>query len=314
MGVIDPAIIFAILAALAVLAGYWFLVNTFSKQTTVDDRLKRMAEGEMSASDLHAQEMLESERKSSLAQSIESLLKAVGVDIKKYHDSLQLKLQQSGIHSPNAVPYYVGAKKFGPVICILIGALLMLGKSTGLMKIFSVGVGLAVVLLGFYGADVFLKNRKDKRQVVLQRSFPDALDLILVCVESGLALDAALARVCRELGGAHPEITKELNKTRMELTLLNDREQALQNLAMRTDMLCFRALVSALLQSEKFGTSLAETLRVLSEDYRNTRLMIAENKAGKLPALMTIPMMMLLMPALLLVLMGPAVIQLLAVL
>ena len=95
--------------------------------------------------------------------------------------------------------------------------------------------------------------------------------------------------------------------------MLSDRGEALQNLAERTDMIAFRSLVAALLQTEKFGTSLTETLRVLSEDYRHTRLMAAENKAGKLPAMMTVPMITLMMPAFMLIILGPAMIQLAAV-
>ena len=166
-----------------------------------------------------------------------------------------------------------------------------------------------VVILGIMGPDMYLRNAREKREKILTRSFPDALDLLLVCVESGLALDGALARVCKELGRAHPAITQELNRTRLELTLLNDRAQALANLSERTDMLAFRSLVTTLLQSEKFGTSLTDTLRVLSEDFRNTRLMIAEDKAGRLPVLMTIPLITLMMPALFLIILGPAIIN-----
>ena len=131
----------------------------------------------------------------------------------------------------------------------------------------------------------------------------------MVCVESGLALDAALARVCKELDKAYPHITKELNQTRVELSLLNDRPKALMNLAERTNLIPFRSLVAALIQTEKFGTSLTDTLRVLSEDYRLTRLMNAEQKAGRLPALITIPLILLLMPAFVIVILAPPFIK-----
>ena len=153
------------------------------------------------------------------------------------------------------------------------------------------------------------KNAKEKRHKILTQSFPDALDLLLICVESGLALDAALARVCRELKYVHPMITEELNRARIELTLLNDRSKALQNLADRTDLMAFKSLVAALLQSEKFGTSLVETLRVLSDDYRQTRMMMAEEKAAKLDAkitMVTIPFMLI---ALFVMILSPAIIQ-----
>ena len=174
-------------------------------------------------------------------------------------------------------------------------------------------VAVILVVLAFFGADMYIQNERTKREKILQRSFPDALDLLLVCVESGLALDGALSRVCKELGRARPEITQELNRTRLELTLLNNRPQALTNLAERTDMMAFRSLSMTLLQSERFGTSLTDTLRVLSEDYRNTRLMIAEDKAGRLPVMMTVPLIVLMMPALFLIILGPAIIKVLAI-
>jgi tight adherence protein C len=144
---------------------------------------------------------------------------------------------------------------------------------------------------------------------VLTRAFPDTLDLLLICVESGLPLDAALNRVCAELGLAYPEMTQELNRTRLELALLNDRVKALNNLAERTDLIGFRALTSSLIQSERFGTSLSDTLRVLSEEMRLDRIARIEEKAARLPVLLTIPLIFLLMPAFLLIVLGPAIIS-----
>ena len=153
-----------------------------------------------------------------------------------------------------------------------------------------------------------MKNKIDHRRKTLKRAIPDTLDLLLICVESGLALDAALNRVCNELGRAHPEMTAELNRTRLELALLNDRVRALTNLGDRTNLPAFRSLVSSLIQSERFGTSLTDTIRVLSEDYRLQRLMDAEVKAARLPVLLTIPLIFLLMPAFMLIVLGPAII------
>jgi tight adherence protein C len=252
------------------------------------------------------------EERSGLSYTFEKILAMVGVDYRSFEKEIRTKFDQAGLNmSVGALINYVFFKKFGLAIGVLI-ALLMISSSpkAGTMKLVTFIVAGFICLLAWKGADGYLKNRKEKRQYVLQRSFPDALDLILVCVEAGLALDAALSRVTKELERAHPEITRELNKTRIELTLLNDRPKALHNLAERTDMVAFRALVSALLQSEKFGTSLTDTLRVLSEDFRNTRMLVAENKANRLPALMTIPLMIFMMPALVMILMGPAIIML----
>ena len=111
-----------------------------------------------------------------------------------------------------------------------------------------------------------------------------------------------------ELGRVHPEITAELNRTRVELSLLNNRSQALQNLGERTNLIAFRYLVAALIQSERFGTSLSDTLRVMAEEYRQKRMIMAEEKAARLPVLMTVPLVFCLMPAFLLIILGPAII------
>lgn len=256
----------------------------------------------------------EKNEKSGMAVMGEQLLALTGGDADQVRKEKRLQFIQAGIDSPNAVGYYYFFRLVAMPLSILFAFYLYLTPTEGAMQLFNIGAMIGLPILAWYGPNIYLTNQKQKRQKVLQRSFPDTLDLILVCVESGLALDAALARVCKELGQAHPEMTDELNRTRMELTLLSDRGEALQNLAERTDMIAFRSLVAALLQTEKFGTSLTETLRVLSDDYRHTRLMAAENKAGKLPAMMTVPMITLMMPAFMIIILGPAMLQLSTVL
>jgi tight adherence protein C len=170
-------------------------------------------------------------------------------------------------------------------------------------------VAFFITVIALFGPKLYLQNMIDKRKKILQRAFPDTLDLLLICVESGLALDAALTRVCNELGRAYPEMTAELNRTRLELALINDRVRALMNLGERTDMVAFRSLISALIQSERFGTSLTDTLRVLSDEFRLERLSIAEAKAARLPVMMTVPLIFLLMPAFFLIVLGPAIVK-----
>jgi tight adherence protein C len=226
-------------------------------------------------------------------------------------EELKFKMYRAGAKSPDASSYYLFFKAYGwiPGTLALVAFYLFSGKFQG-------GIHYAVILIGLlwwtlltFGANLWLKNSSQKRQLILGRSFPDSLDLLLVCVESGLALDASLARVCRELKFAHPQITEELNQTRLELTMLNDREKALVNFAKRTDMLAVKSLVAALIQSEKFGTSLVDTLRVLSEDYRNTRMMIAEEKAGKLPAKITTATLPFMLLSLLILIAAPSMIK-----
>lgn len=248
-------------------------------------------------------------KKSPMAQMLEGFLLIVGVNMERENKRLIPRFAHAGKPSVNAPIYYMFFQRIVSIPCVLIGISTMLSFAEGLARLQNIAFGVGIIALGVFGPYLYLQNMIQHREKILLRSFPDALDLLLVCVESGLALDAALGRVCKELGRAHPEITAELNRTRLELALLNDRSRALMNLGERTNLIPFRSLVAALIQTEKFGTSLTDTLRVLSEDYRITRLMIAENKAARLPAMMTIPLILFLLPSLLLIIMGPSIVR-----
>ena len=274
-------------------------------------RLNQLAAANPGSSAMEGQLMSLDDKSSPLAKSLEGILKMLGVNIEFQKILLQPRMAQAGFENPDVVIYYLFCKRILSIFLVIPAIFIIIQpEAKPLLKILNLVAGALIMLLGFYGFDLWIKNATLKRQQKLTRSFPDALDLLLVCVESGLALDGALSRVCRELGRAHPEITYELNRTRLELALLNDRTQALQNLAARTGLTAFKSLAATLIQTEKFGTSLTETLRVLSEDYRQTRLMVAENKAGRLPALMTVPLICLMMPAFLMIIMGPPLIRL----
>ena len=233
-------------------------------------------------------------------------------NVDKQREDVYRKLYQAGKTSADSVSYYFFFSTYGWLLGLIFAVVMFkLGFSNqGAVKY--AYYFLAILLgIGFtFGAKMMLDSARQKRQEVLTRSFPDSLDLLLICVESGLALDASLARVSKELKHVHPEITEELNRTRLELTLLNDRAKALTNLAERTDLTAFKALVAALLQSEKFGTSLVGTLRVLSDDYRQTRMMLAEEKAAKLDPKITAVTIPFMLVALLILIMTPAAIQL----
>jgi tight adherence protein C len=313
-------LIFAAIIAIGVFVGIVYVLTRTGSDDNVRGRLDRMAgdgsfDGGDPLSPNHNPEtsFLEQDTsKSGLASLGESVIALTGGNVQQKEKEMQLRFIQAGIYSPNAMGHYYAFRVLAIPLALLLAYSFFTTPSEGIMKMAYYGAGIGVLFLSWFTPSIYISNAKQKRQKTLQRSFPDTLDLILVCVESGLALDAALARVCRELGRAHPEITKELNRTRMELTLLSDRSIALQNLAERTDLVAFRSLVAALLQTEKFGTSLTETLRVLSDDFRHTRLMMAENKAGRLPALMTIPMILLMMPAFVMIILGPGIIEAMA--
>ncbi|WP_135077232.1 type II secretion system F family protein [Terasakiella sp. SH-1] len=174
-------------------------------------------------------------------------------------------------------------------------------------------VAVVAVLIGAYVPKLYITNQAQKRAEALQKALPDALDLMVVCAEAGLSLDMALKRVAKEMMGPNPQMAEELSLTAMELGFLPNRADALNNLNKRTDMPSLRAVVGTLQQTERYGTPLAQSLRVLSQEFRTERMLKAEEKAAKLPATLTVPMILFIMPALFIVLLGPAIIRAIAV-
>jgi tight adherence protein C len=165
------------------------------------------------------------------------------------------------------------------------------------------------VLFGAYAPDIAIKNAVNKRQEKIRKSLPDALDLMVICAEAGLSLDATLMRVADEMSSAGPEMADEFSLTSLELGFLPDRQKALENLASRSNLQGVRGMVNTLMQAERYGTPLAHSLRVLSQESRDERMLKAEEKAARLPALLTVPMIVFILPPLFIVLLGSAILD-----
>ena len=220
----------------------------------------------------------------------------------------QMKLAQAGIRSKDLAVVVIFSRMVLPIV---IGGTMIVGvyfldwfpdwtpiKKYGLV---------AASLIGSYKApDIFLKNKIQKRSDAIRKGLPDALDLLVICAEAGLTVDAAFHRVARELGRAYPELGEEFALTGIELSFLNERRQAFENLASRVDLDAVRGVVTTMIQTEKYGTPLASALRVLSAEFRNERMMRAEEKAARLPAIMTVPLIVFILPVLFVVILGPA--------
>ncbi len=162
------------------------------------------------------------------------------------------------------------------------------------------------VIIGYKGADVYLTNKISKRTDAIRKGLPDALDLLVICAEAGLTVDAAFNRVAKELGRAYPELGEEFALTAIELSFLTERKIAFSNLAYRVKLEAVRGVVTTMIQTERYGTPLASALRVLSAEFRNERMMRAEEKAARLPAIMTVPLILFILPVLFIVILGPA--------
>lgn len=219
-------------------------------------------------------------------------------------------LSRCGWRSKDAVMAFLFLRLSLPVV-FGIGALVLIqGLDVG--KLPGAARSLAPFLaagLGAYAPILFVRNAISRREAILQKALPDALDLLVICTEAGLSLDAALTRAASEMGRASPELGDELGLTAVELGFLPDRRQALLNLTRRCQIPALRGVVNTLIQTEKYGTPLASSLRVLSAEFRHERLMKAEEKAARLPAVLTVPMIVFILPVLVIVLTGPAIIR-----
>ena len=225
-------------------------------------------------------------------------------------DKLQDRLSQAGYRSHDAVIIFFFFKVITP-IAFGVGAfialyLLRLGDLTPATNLLIV---IVISIAGLLAPDLFISNATAKRQLALTKALPDGLDLLVICAESGLSLDAGLERVAKEIGNASPELAEELQLTSVELGFLPERRQALINLNRRTNLSAIRGVVNTLIQTEKYGTPLSQSLRVLASEFRDQRLLRAEEKAARLPATLTVPMIVFILPVLFIVLIGPAIIS-----
>jgi tight adherence protein C len=225
---------------------------------------------------------------------------------------MQAKLVNAGYRSKDAIIIYAFAKLVMPILGLVVGVLV---SGIDWSNAFSTSQAVGwLILLGtaYFGArlpDILVANARQKRHHSIRRGLPDALDLMMICAEAGLSLAAALDRVAKELARVNPELAEEFSLTSVELGFLPDRTTAMKHLHERVDIPEIRGFVNVIAQTEKYGTPIAQALRVLSKEYRTQRMLRAEQKAARLPAMMTIPMIVFILPTLFIVVMAPAVIS-----
>jgi tight adherence protein C len=249
-------------------------------------------------------------RRSESLGAMRQVVNALKLMQSQQSDKLNDRLAQAGLRSRDAIVVFLFFKVATPVllgaVAFLLVYLLQVGDLSPAGRLLAVVGGIG---LGFFAPELYVSNLTKKRQVALSRGLPDALDLLVICAESGLSLDVALERVANEIGGANAELAEELSLTSIELGFLPDRRQALLNLNRRTNLPSIRGVVNTLMQTEKYGTPLSQSLRVLANEFRDQRMLKAEEKAARLPATLTVPMILFILPVLFIVLTGPAIIK-----
>ena len=221
---------------------------------------------------------------------------------------IQQKMAQAGYRNKEYAVVVIFLRMILPVVLGFIGVVVLYWTDTfpdwGSFKRFMAFA--AMVVAGYKGPEIYLKNKANKRTDLIRKGLPDALDLLVICAEAGLTVDAAFNRVAKELGRAYPELGDEFALTAIELSFLTERRMAFENLAYRVDLDSVRGVVTTMIQTERYGTPLASALRVLSAEFRNERMMRAEEKAARLPAIMTVPLILFILPVLFVVILGPA--------
>lgn len=300
---------FVIVVAATTFVVVWALWTALTWQPPIEARLKALRTRRMRARSEQAPTKPSTKAKAATSLGVMrtvadrlNLLRGAAAD------QTTRKLRQAGFLSRDASVVYVFIKLALP---LALGFMMILLTSTSSLLavpdnlILPVSIG--AVLAGFMMPEVYIKNLTAKRREVLNYVLPEGLDLLTICVEAGLSIDAAFRRVSKELQGSMPELASEFEMTAIELTYLPDRQQALENMAERSDSAAVAALVNALRQTEKYGTPLAGALRILSQEFRQTRASKAEEKGARMPALMTVPLMVFILPTLIAVLLAPAI-------
>ncbi len=247
-------------------------------------------------------------QKNETTDKMRSMLSSLKVLQDSQLKDAQIKLMQAGIRSKDLAVIVIFARLLLPIF-IGGGVVLWVYGFGGLadwtpFKRYAAVAG--SLILSYKAADIWLNNKITKRSNEIRKGLPDGLDLLVICAEAGLTVDAAFARVSKELGRAYPELGDEFALTAIELGFLTERRHAFENLAMRVNLDAVRGVVTTMIQTEKYGTPLASALRVLSAEFRNERMMRAEEKAARLPAIMTVPLILFILPVLFIVILGPA--------
>ncbi len=309
---VDVILVGTILAGIAALA---MIMAIYAAVTVKDPMAKRVKALNDRRAELKSGMLTQSTRKrqsltrrTDTTDKMKDTLQGMKVLQESQVKMIQQKLAQAGYRNKELAIFIIFARMVLPVVLGLIGVVVFywtdMFPEWGSMKRFMGFAGL--VILGYKGPEIYLANVSTKRTAAIQKGLPDALDLLVICAEAGLTVDAAFNRVARELGRAYPELGDEFALTAIELSFLTERRQAFENLAYRVNLEAVRGVVTTMVQTERYGTPLASALRVLSAEFRNERMMRAEEKAARLPAIMTVPLILFILPVLFIVILGPA--------
>lgn len=226
-------------------------------------------------------------------------------------EELKAKLKMAGLRGQAPLVTYMFFRVVMPIILTIVALFYMFVVLTNLTypPIVKIAIALGVGFGGFYLPNLMLENLIQRRQASLKEAFPDALDMLLICVQAGMSIEAAFGKIAKEIANQSVELAEEFSLTTAELSYLSDRRQAYENLGKRTGIAGIKAVATALIQAERYGTPVGQALRVMAKENRDMRMSEAEKKAAALPPKLTVPMIVFFLPVLFIVILGPAIIQ-----
>jgi tight adherence protein C len=312
---LEPQNMVVILAALAVFATVLTIAMPIFQQNELNGRMKSVVIEREKMRQRERERLASEQKKGSLKQKDTGFMKDIV-------DSLNLKqaladqatfdsLKMAGYRKQSHIYVFLFFRVVLPLILLFVAAIYVFAIADiqhPFMIKMTIVIGVAYA--GFYAPIIFIKNQVSKRQLSIRRAWPDSLDLMLICVESGMSMEVAFRKVAVEIGDQSPALAEELVLTNAELSYLQERRAAYENLANRTGLDGVKSVTMALIQAERYGTPLGTALRVLAQENRDMRMAEAEKKAAALPPKLTVPMIVFFLPVLFAVIMGPAMIRL----
>jgi len=313
----DPHAMAALLAGIAAIATVLTFAMPLLAGNPLDKRMKAVATERSKIRARERERLARGERRGlkrepkAYMQNIVSqfnLTKHLGTEDAKE------RLQMAGYRGQSAMVAFLFFRLVAPLVFLACALFyLFVINDFGLSSLIRIGGVVFAAYLGVKAPELFLKNQTQKRQSSIKKAFPDALDLMLICVESGMSIEAAFRKVADEIGSQSVPLAEELTLAMAEMAYLQDRRLAYENLGLRTGLDNVKAVGTALIQADKYGTPIGQALRVLAQDSRDTRMADAEKKAAGLPPKLTVPMIVFFLPVIFIVILGPAYIQVMAV-
>jgi tight adherence protein C len=314
---LDPQFVVMVLAAVAAFATVTSFVLPLLSGDRLDSRMKYVSTERERLRAERMAKLAEEQRQGRLRKDPKSFMKQVveRLNLRKAleTDATRERLKMAGLRGQAPVVAFLFFRATLPLAGFgLVIFYLFFVNDYGLSPLVRLGLSIGGAYLGFYLPNIFITNLIQRRQKSIKRVFPDSLDLLLICVQAGMSIEGAMNKVASEIAPRSLELAEEFSLTTAELSYLQERRQAYENLGKRTGIAVVRAVGTSLIQAERYGTAISQALRVLAKESRDMRMAEAEKKAAALPPKLTVPMILFFLPVLFVVVLGPAAMQVMA--